>query len=113
MESRESFSLRRDFADTVDSASLKNELFNALSQRKPFSKFKYIIDGSGDYREKWFTFKDERMQEWVKEQIDIYNRSLINDDNEEDDDWLSSPDHYPNFIKYRQPDKIQLNNTFG
>ena len=68
MESHDSFKIMEAFAETVDSVRLRNSLINALSQRKPFSKFKYLIDNSGDYREKWFAFKDERIQEWVMEE---------------------------------------------
>jgi hypothetical protein len=71
MNSRESFSVMTDFVETVDSDSLRKRLTNALNDTKPFRKFKYIIDDSGDYRQKWFAFKDERMCEWVKEQIDF------------------------------------------
>ena len=86
MESRESFGIMAGFAEIVDSISLRNRLIYALNQKKPFSKFKYIIDNSGDYRQKWFDFKDEAMQEWVKEQIDSYNLRLTYDDSEDDDE---------------------------
>jgi hypothetical protein len=73
MESRDSFFVMEDFADTVDSVKLRKDLIYVLNQKKPFSKFKYVIDNSGEYRDKWFAFKAERMQEWVKEQVDMFN----------------------------------------
>jgi hypothetical protein len=76
MESWDSFKIMEGFADSVDSIKLRRELINVLNQRKPFSKFKWVIDNSGEYREKWFAFKAERIQEWVKEQVDMYNRSV-------------------------------------
>jgi hypothetical protein len=77
MESRDSFRVMEGFAETVDSVKLRQDLMQVLNQKKPFSKFKYVIDCSGEYREKWFAFKAERMQEWVKEQVDMYNRRLV------------------------------------
>jgi hypothetical protein len=76
MESWQSFSIMEDFAGSVDSPKLRNSLIYVLNQRKPFSKFKYAIDNSGEYREQWFAFKAERMQEWVKEQVDAYNLGI-------------------------------------
>ena len=73
MESRDSFRLMEAFISTVDSDKLTNDLTLALNLRKPFSNFKYVIDGSGEYRQKWFDFKAEKMQEWVKEQVDMFN----------------------------------------
>ena len=81
MESHDSFSVMEDFAESVDSPKLRGDLIYVLSQRKPFGKFKYAIDNSGEYREQWFAFKAERMWEWVKEQIDVHNRGTM-DDNE-------------------------------
>jgi hypothetical protein len=37
--------------------------------RKPFANFKMCIDAS-DYREDWFSFKNNWMQKWVKDQLD-------------------------------------------
>jgi hypothetical protein len=74
MESWDSFRIMEDFANIIDSVKLRGDLIYVLNQKKPFSKFKYVIDNSGEYREKWFAFKAERIQEWVKEQVDMYNR---------------------------------------
>jgi hypothetical protein len=82
MDSHDSFRIMEAFAYAVDSKKLQNELIYALNQRKPFSKFKYIVDNSGDYRQQWFDFKAEKMQEWVKEQVDMFNRGGIDDDDE-------------------------------
>ncbi len=71
MESRESFKIMEDFAEELyDSNPLKRKLFDALSRKRPFANFKWVIDNSGDYREKWFKFKDERMIQWVREQLE-------------------------------------------
>ena len=70
LESYESFNIMEEFIDTLsDSNKLKNRLINALAKRKPFSNFKYEIDNSGDYRQEWFDFKKNKMEEWVKERF--------------------------------------------
>ena len=73
MDSRESFLVMEDFAYSVDSASLQEKLINALNRSKPFSNFKWIIDNSGDYRQKWVDFKNQKYIEWVEEKISELN----------------------------------------
>jgi hypothetical protein len=83
MESWDSFRLMENFAGSVDSLQLKNDLIYALGQKKPFSRFKNVVDNSGEYRQFWFDFKAETMREWVKEQIDSFNRGLIENGEDE------------------------------
>ena len=45
---------------------LKNKLFNALNNRKPFANFKDIIDNS-DHRQDWFDFKFR----WLENSVGI------------------------------------------
>lgn len=73
MDSSESFRLRADFAGTVDNDELRKRLIQALNQRKPFQNFKFVIDNSGEYRQKWFRYKDERLMEWVADQLEANN----------------------------------------
>ena len=79
MSSRESFEVMVDFAESVDNPSLQDRLIKALNKSKPFRNFKWQIDNSGDYRQQWYNFKDQRYIQWVKIQIDDHNRI---DDNE-------------------------------
>ena len=60
-----------DFAENVDSIKLRESLINALNKKHPFQNFKWIIDNSGPYRQKWFDFKNQRLIEWVKDQLEI------------------------------------------
>jgi hypothetical protein len=69
MESHESFRLMENFIDTVDNVQLKDKLEEALRRPKPFANFKFDIDNSGPYTQKWFDFKRHQMIEWVKEQL--------------------------------------------
>jgi outer membrane cobalamin receptor len=71
MESHESFDLMTDFADSVDSRELRDSLINALNKKHPFRNFKWVVDNSGPYRQKWFDFKNQRLIEWVKDQIEV------------------------------------------
>ncbi len=75
MTSHESFEIMADFAETVDNQKLQDRLFKALNKSKPFRNFKWEIDNSGEYREKWFEYKNQRMIEFVKTQIEHYNRN--------------------------------------
>lgn len=72
-ESRESFIIMEDFAETVDDSKLRDSLINALNKRKPFANFKWQIDNSGDYRQQWFDYKNKRYIEHVKDQLEQYN----------------------------------------
>ena len=68
-ESHESFRLMEKFIDTVDNVPLHDRLEEALRRLKPFANFKFDIDKSGLYRQKWFDFKKQQMIEWVRGQV--------------------------------------------
>ena len=58
LESRDSFEIMKDFVETLsDFNRLKDRLIDALNKKKPFRSFKFVIDNSGDFRQKWFDFK--------------------------------------------------------
>lgn len=73
MDSRESFSVMADFAESIENAQLREKLINALNRPKPYRNFKWVIDNSGEYRQQWFDYKKSRYIEWVKDQIELYN----------------------------------------
>lgn len=79
MTSGESFNLMADFAENIDNPGLQKRLINALNRSKPFRNFKWQIDNSGEYRQLWFEFKNNRYIEWVKDQIETQNRNSDND----------------------------------
>ncbi len=70
MDSRESFNIMEDFVETVTEIAIHDRLAESLQRPKPFQNFKFDIDRSGPYRQKWFDYKKQRMVEWVKEQIE-------------------------------------------
>lgn len=71
MASYQSFQVMVDFAESLSDAKFQDQLFKLLSQRKPFSKFKWAIDNS-NYRQDWFDFRDQAYVNWVKEQLEDY-----------------------------------------
>jgi hypothetical protein len=85
LESRDSFRIMADFAESIDDTDLQNKLIYALNRPKPFQNFKWRIDNSGDYRQQWFDFKRKRFIEWVKEQIEFINMDF-------DEQFLESED---------------------
>jgi hypothetical protein len=71
MTSRESFEVMENFiAECDDNKTLQSKLVNALQKSKPFREFKFIIDYSGDYRNKWFDFKEKKYLLFVEKQLE-------------------------------------------
>lgn len=73
MSSSQSFRVTEAFIDEVSNQQLAARLLSALERPKPFRNFKSLVDDS-EYRELWFKFKKNKTAEWIKEQIDDYNR---------------------------------------
>ena len=70
LESRDSFEIMADFVGTLsDSNRLKYKLIDALNKKKPFREFKLLIDNSDEFRQKWFDFKNFRIQQWVEKRF--------------------------------------------
>lgn len=70
MDSRQSFRVMEAFIDTVENKDLQNKLLESLQRPKPFQNFKFDIDRSGPYRQKWFDFKAQKLIEWVKDHLE-------------------------------------------
>jgi hypothetical protein len=70
LESKESFEIMADFTEQLeDNNKLKTKLTNALSNKKPFREFKFVIDESGAYRQKWFDFRESKLEEFVRNRL--------------------------------------------
>jgi hypothetical protein len=65
-ESQESFSFMERFVNTLPQSSLSKMLSNALSGRKPFGHFNYLIHQS-DEREAWFAFRQKCLEAYAAE----------------------------------------------
>jgi hypothetical protein len=68
MDSNQAFRVMENFTNSLTNENFRTRLFNQLSQRKPFSKFKWAIDNS-KYRQNWFDFKEQAYINWVREQL--------------------------------------------
>ncbi len=76
LESHESFKIMEAFAEELqnivasnrDVRRLQDQLFYALNHKKPFANFKWKIDNS-DYRQHWFDFKQQWLENYVKKEI--------------------------------------------
>jgi hypothetical protein len=85
MENYESFRIMEEFADSVNDKALKGSLFTVLSRKHPFRNFKNIIDNSGEYRQMWFEFKGNKYIEYVKQQLQVFNRREEENREEQED----------------------------
>ena len=75
MPSRTSFQIMEAFADQLPEGRTKDRLFYALNRNKPFRHFKYEVDYDEAIRQQWFKFKAQKQEEYVREEIDNFNRS--------------------------------------
>lgn len=68
--SRQSFNIMERFIENCipDNDTTKIRLWNAISKRKPFQNFKFVIDNS-KYRQRWFEFKQLQMEQFVLNQL--------------------------------------------
>jgi len=72
VESRDGFRDMQAFISTIEDERLRDRLWRAIDGRKPFRRFKDVLCGYPDERERWFAFSNERVQErileWLKEE---------------------------------------------
>ena len=76
MDSRESFQVMEGFVETIKDEELRRKLELGLSLSKPFRNFKDIIDDENENRKNWFAFKSAKYIEFVKEQLESYNKKI-------------------------------------
>jgi len=65
--SYEGYNLMVEFAEKVEDELLREKLNIALDGKGAFGRFKNVIADYPDYREKWFKFRDERLNKKVIE----------------------------------------------
>lgn len=74
--SHEAFEWMAAFAEQcTENPELQNRLIRALNRKGPFREFKFVIDNAGEYRQKWFSFKDEQIHKWVLDSVNQSNES--------------------------------------
>ena len=79
LESHESFRIMEAFAERQDDEKFKNQLIYALNNRKPFANFKWKVDNS-KYRQDWFDFKQQWLEDRVRELIWIELNKLTDEE---------------------------------
>jgi hypothetical protein len=83
LESHESFQIMETFTNNLVDTRFQEKLANALNRRKPFANFKVIIDNSA-YRQNWFDFKNQWMENHVKELLLFELQRKLEDQDEDD-----------------------------
>jgi len=73
MDSNEEYRTMEKFVETIEDKELRDKLELGLSLSKPFRNFKDILETDIGYRNKWFSFKETKYIEFVREQLDNYN----------------------------------------
>ena len=78
-ESNEGYEDMVDFIATVDDERLAELLEVAINGKGAFRRFKEVLLNYPEERERWFKFKDERMEERALEWLDDIGISLAQD----------------------------------
>jgi len=69
--SHEAFDFMECFmAEVIPEGQLKEKFWKALSRKHPFRNFNALIH-SCEYRENWFAFKQNALEEYVRMQLDV------------------------------------------
>lgn len=64
LQPQESFRIMELFTEKISDSEFQNQLHIALRQKKPFARFKNMIDHSA-FRQDWFSFKQEYLEKYV------------------------------------------------
>jgi hypothetical protein len=70
VEGFQGFKVMEAFARDLDNENFKQQLVDILDRPKPFSNFNRALDDS-DYRQRWFNFKQNELEKFVEEQLEI------------------------------------------
>lgn len=83
LKSHESFCIMESFAETqVGDRIFRANLITALANKKPFAHFNAIIHNS-NYRQAWFDFKNQWYIDYIREEVERYNRNQGYSEDEE------------------------------
>jgi hypothetical protein len=66
-DSSEEYELMEEFAEASRNPRLREQLFQALNQRKPFRHFGDVLIGWPEAREAWFSYRDHRHRDWIRD----------------------------------------------
>jgi hypothetical protein len=75
MEPSQEHQMMQDFIDRhVKEKNLAEELVSSLTKPKANTAFKFLIEDS-KYKQDWISYRKEKYQDWIKEQVDSFNYS--------------------------------------
>lgn len=66
----ETYKLMESFVEHLEDHKMYRMLGEALRGRRPFQKFKHLIEHTGFYREKWLEYRRIQLVNWVNHQIE-------------------------------------------
>ena len=69
IESHEGYEIMQDFAASVESDEIRNQMFDALERKKPFFNFKSTLADYPDIQKKFFEYKDNRLKEILRDRL--------------------------------------------
>ena len=75
--SDESYKDMEDFVETLEDQDLKEKLYIAIDGRGAFRRFKDVLLGYPEERERWFKFKDARVTERINEWLEAEGIEMI------------------------------------
>ena len=75
--SREGYRDMEVFTDTVEDENLRDKLWIALDGRGAFRRFKDVLFGYPEERQRWFKFKEERTKSRINEWLQKNKIELI------------------------------------
>jgi hypothetical protein len=67
--SHEGYEIMQDFAASVESDEIRNQMFDALERKKPFFNFKSTLADYPDIQKKFSEYKDNRLKEILKDRL--------------------------------------------
>ena len=74
--SHDSFEIMQNFAEELDSDEIRDYLFDALSKKKPFRKFKDALIDYPDIEKNFYEYKDNILKEIFKNRLFEYGYEL-------------------------------------
>jgi hypothetical protein len=77
--SQEGYRDMEAFIDTVRNPRLQERLERAISGLGAFRYFKNVLLDYPAERKRWFRFKQERLQQWIREWLEYEDMTLVND----------------------------------
>jgi len=67
--SHEGYEIMQDFAASMESDEIRDQMFDALERKKPFFNFKSTLADYPDIQKNFFEYKDIRLKEILKDRL--------------------------------------------